>query len=211
MFRNKILLALLIFVIDGDNWILKKNQENIMVYTRRITTSDYKELRCSTTVKSSLSAIVKLLGDADHYTDWVYKCVEAMIVKKPDETEVYSYQLFDAPWPLDDRDVVAHLKVRQDKNTKIVTILSNVVDSMVAEKRDVVRIKKFHSSYTLTPKGNGFVSIDYELGTEPGGSVPAWLANLVMVNGPFSTQQMMNALLQTERYKTVKLQFIDEP
>lgn len=63
----------------------------------------------------------------------------------------------------------------------------------------------------LTPKGNGIVEIDYELGTEPGGDVPAWLVNLVAVNAPFNTQQMMNALLQTPSVKSAKFSFIDEP
>ena len=211
MLHCKTLLILFLLLSFSDNWELKRNKENIEVYTRRVTTSDFKELKCKTTVNASLSSIVKILTDVDHYTDWVYKCVTATRVKNVNEAEVYSYQLFDAPWPLDDRDVVAQLKIIQDKKTKVVIATSVLADNLVPEIKGVVRIKNFHTKYVLTPKSNGMVEIDYELGTEPGGIIPALLANLVMVNGPFETQQMMNALLQTPHYKTVKLDFITEP
>src|ERR1041384_4518882 len=111
MFRYKILLMIFIFLIVDSDWELKKRKDNIEVYTRRITSSDFKELRCRTVVKSSLSSIVKILTDIEYYTDWVYKCVIAIKVKQVQDTELYSYQLFDAPWPFEDRDVVAQLRI----------------------------------------------------------------------------------------------------
>lgn len=205
------LFLIFIFLVSDDNWELKKNKDSIMVYTRRVTTSDFKELKCKTTVKASLSSIVKVLTDVEHFTDWVYKCVEASKVKQVTGVEIYSYQLFDAPWPIDDRDVVAQLKIVQDGKTKVVIVTSVQADHLVPEKKGVVRIKNFHTKYVLTPKGNGMVDIDYELGTEPGGNIPAWIANLVMVNGPFETQQMMNSLLQLPAFKSAKFSFIVEP
>ena len=207
----KALLSIVLLVPLSDDWVLRQNSDNIEIYTRKVATSDFKELKCRTTVQSSLSAIVKILTDADDYTKWIYKCIAASTVKKISDVEVYSYQLFEAPWPLDNRDVVAVVKVTQDSSTKIVTVRSGLADQLVPEKNGVIRIKKFNTTYTLVPKDSGIVEINYELSTEPGGSVPAWLANSVMVNGPFSTQQMMSNLLQTPRYKNVKLDFIIEP
>ncbi|MEO5569701.1 MAG: START domain-containing protein [Bacteroidia bacterium] len=211
MHRGKILLALLFFVPDNGTWVLRKNQDDIRVYTRSISTSDFKELKCTTRVKSSMSAIVKLLIDVDHFKGWIYKCTEATLIKKVSAREVISYQLFDAPWPVDDRDVVANCYVTQDEKTKIVVVRSVVANVLIPEKKGIVRIKNFRTTYTLTPKGNGWIEIDYELGTEPGGSVPAWLANMVMVNGPFTSQQAMSALLQTSYFKSAKLGFLVEP
>ncbi|MFI5218976.1 MAG: START domain-containing protein [Bacteroidia bacterium] len=211
MFRFKALLLLLIFIPEENVWELRKNQDNILVYTRKVITSDFKEIKCLTRVHSTLSSIVKLLTDVDHYTDWIYNCNTATVVKKVNDAEIYSYQLFYVPWPADNRDIVSVVKVTQDKKTKIVTVLSDIVHGMMPEKKGVVRVKKFHSSYLLIPKDSGYVDINYEIGTDPGGIVPAWLVNMVIVKAPFNTQQMMNDLLQTPRYKTAKLNFIAEP
>ena len=194
-----------------SNWELRKDKDNIRIYTRKIIASDFKELKSITEVKTSLAPIIHILIDADHFTDWIYKCVKGSVVKKISDTEWITYQLFDAPFPFDDRDIVARCMITQDAKTKVVIVKSILADGWVPEKEGVVRIKNFHTHYTLTPEPNGFVKIDYELGTEPGGAVPAWLANLVMVNGPFTTQRAMNDLLQNPEIKKFRMDFINEP
>jgi hypothetical protein len=211
MIHGKALFILFFFFSGGDNWELKKNTDNIAVFTRNSAASSYKELRCMSKVKTSLSAVVKMLTDVDQYPRWVFHCSEAGIVKKVNDADYYYYERISAPFPVSDRDMVAHLKITQDSKSKTVTVTSDVTQGFVPEKNGIVRIKKFHSTYTIIPKEKGMTEIDSELGTEPGGNVPAWLVNMAIVKGPFSTQQMMNKLLQTSIYKTAKLNFITEP
>ncbi len=195
----------------GDKWELKKDKDNIAVYTRKNINSDFKELKCVTTVKSSLSSIVKILTDYDHYPDWVYHCPTARLVKKINDKDLYYYYVIEAPWPVDDRDMAAHMKISQENKTKVVSVTADIADGIVPVNKDMVRVTQFHSVYTLTPKKNGMVEIDLEMGTEPGGNVPAWLINSVIVKGPFNTQLIMNRLLQSSTYKTARLSFITEP
>ena len=210
MLRAKLFLLLLFFSGNGSDWELRKNEDNISVYTRRVSTSDFKELQCKTIVKSSLGAIVKLLVDVDKYPQWIYSCTQSYRIKQIGKTESWSYQLFDAPWPVSDHDIVAVGRITQDKKTKTITIQSDVVNGMLPEKEDIVRIKKFHSSYILIPKPNGYVEINFELGSDPGGIMPAWLVNMVIVKGPFTSHQKLTELLQTPAYKNARLDFIEE-
>ncbi len=206
-------LFLILLFLSGSNpadWELKKNEHNIKVYTRKVSTSDFKELQCKTTVKASLSSVISLLTDAGAYTHWVYACTQSYRFKHVGKTESWTYQRFKAPWPVADRDVVAVGKIVQDKKTKIVILKSEAVSGIIPEKKDVVRIKKFHSSYTLIPKQGGFVEIHFEMGSEPGGIVPAWLVNMVAVKGPFETHQKMAVVLNQPVYKNAKLDFISE-
>ena len=206
--RAQILLFLLFF--SGNDWELRKNEDNIRVYTRRITTSDFKELQCKTTVKATLGSIIKLLADDNNFPQWIYGCIKSSHIKNNGTTESYAYQLFDVPWPFDDRDVVAVGRISQDSKTKIVTIKSESVDGLLPENEGIIRIKNFHSSYILIPKPNGVVDINFEMGSEPGGVVPAWLVNMVIIKGPFLTHKKLTELLQTPVYKNVKLDFIEE-
>jgi len=208
---NVFWLSFLLSSFPDNSWDLKKDADGIKVYTRKISTSDFKELRCQFRVEASLSAIVNLLTDVDHFPDWIYKCIEANEIRKVNPVEGYSYQLFDAPWPLDDRDIVTFGKVLQDQKTKVVTVSSVVNTTLFPEKKGIVRIKKFHSKYTLTPSGNGWVEVDYEMGSEPGGIVPAWLVNLVAVKGPFETHKRLIELLEKPEFSKAKLEYIAEP
>jgi hypothetical protein len=210
MLRIKLLCLVLFLSVPDTSWVLKKNTDNIRIYTRKISTSDFKELQCKLTVKATLGAVVKLLTDVDGYTEWIYGCIKAISLKKDIKAQSYSYQLFDAPWPVTDRDIVAVGKTTQNAKTKVVTIKSEVVTGMVPEVDGVVRIKKFHSTYFLIPKPNGEVEINFELGSEPGGIVPAWLVNMVVVKGPFESHSKLRTLLQTKKYKDAKLEYIEE-
>ncbi len=211
MVHHKTLLVLFLLIAGGNDWVLKKDKDHITVYTRKKADSDYKELKCVSTVKTSLSAIVKMLTDVDDYTDWIFHCESSKVVKKVNDAELYYYQLTSAPFPVSDRDMVAHLIITQDSKSKKVTVTADAAEGLVPEKDDIVRIKKFHSSYTLIPKEKGMVEIDYEMGADPGGNIPAWLVNMAIVKGPFTTQQMMNKILAGAKYKSVKLPFITEP
>ncbi|MNO08734.1 hypothetical protein D3C81_2315520 [compost metagenome] len=45
--------------------------------------------------------------------------------------------------------------------------------------------------WKLVPKGAGEVEVTYQVHTEPGGSVPSWLANSFVVDAPFNTLKAM--------------------
>ncbi len=202
------LLFLLLLSPANETWVVRKSKNNISVYTRSVFTSDYKEIKITTKVKASLSTVVKALSDVDHYTDWIYNCYSATLIKKVSDSDIITYQMLKVPWPVTDRDVVSHCRIYQDSKTKVVTISSDIVHGLIPEKDDFVRVKDFHSKYILTPQNDGFVDINYEMGTDPGGIVPAWLVNLVIVNAPYSTQENLNKLIQNPRYKTGGLSFI---
>ena len=202
------ILILFLFTPGDEPWVERKNKDNIVVYTRKVVTSDYKEIKITTNVKTTLSSIVKALSDVDHFKDWIYNCTQATLVKKSSDADITTYQVFDVPWPSTDRDVVSRLQITQDKKTKVVTLASDIVNGLIPEFKELVRVADFHSRYILTPIADGSVDIDYELGTNPGGEVPAWLVNLVIVNAPYQTQEKLNELVLNPRYKSSKNYFI---
>lgn len=202
------LLFLLFLPPANETWVERKSKNDISVYTRSVFESAYKEIKITTRVKASLSTVVKAISDVDHYTDWIYNCYSASVVKKTSDSDIITYQIIKAPWPVSDRDVVSRCRVTQDNKTKVVTITSDIIHGLIPEKDDFVRVKDFHSKYILTPQNDGFIDINYEMGTDPGGIVPAWLVNLVIVNAPYSTQENLNKLIQNPRYKTGGLSFI---
>ena len=55
------------------------------------------------------------------------------------------------------------------------------------EEEGYVRVAKVEGLWKLTPKGPGQTEITYQVQTEPGGSVPSWLANSFVVDAPFNT------------------------
>lgn len=205
-------LVLLSTCISGQtaNWMLKYNRDSIKVYYRKSPVSNIHEMRLTTKVESSLSSLVTLVDDVESYTRWVFKTIKASDVKIISETEKYYYILSDFPWPLNDRDYIAHTKLEQDVKTKIVTSTSASSPKMVPLIKNVIRIELTKTKWIFTPINKNEVLIEYTLLADPGGSLPDWAVNLALDKGPYETMQKFIKLLKEDKYRNVKVPYIQE-
>ncbi|MCE3277981.1 MAG: lipid-binding protein [Bacteroidetes bacterium] len=193
-----------------NDWILKKEEEGISVYTRNVETSSLKELKSVVTIRTSLSSIVALLNDWDSYPQWVYRCEKSSTLKTISESEVIHYQTVIAPWPVDSRDFVVNVKLTQDPITKIITIISQPHPDFIPKTEDMVRIRNFKASWTLIPLKDGWVEVNYQLLVDPGGYVPAWLVNLAVVEGPYQTKLNMKKWVMKDKYQKAVISYLKE-
>ena len=217
MSKNNFLLICILFLSVScfaqhkvTDWDLKKNESDILIYTRRTENSAFKELKSVITIKTSLSSIIALLSDFDSYTQWVYKCGESSTLKKINDTTCTHYQTVVAPWPVSNRDFVVTVKQTQDAKTKIICITSTGNPTYIPVKDGFVRITLFNAKWTLTPIKDGMVEIDYQLLVDPGGALPAWLVNLAVVDGPFETMVGFKKMIIKDKYQKAKITYIKE-
>lgn len=206
-------LFLPICCIYQDNkydWHLKKNENGIAIYTRKTAASDIKELKSIMYVKTSLNSIVALLNDWESYPKWVYKCGQSTTLKKISSTECVHYQTIIIPWPAENRDLVATIKTEQDEETGTVTISSICNSKFTLSVENYIRITEFNASWVLVPLKDDIVQITYQLQVNPGGSLPAWLINISMIDGPYVTMSNFKEWVVKEKYQKEKFDFIKE-
>jgi hypothetical protein len=193
---------------SSDGWVLKNEKAGVKVYYRK--TSDIHELKLVTSIKAPMSGIAHLLDDVDNFTVWGYKVSEARLVKRISATEMYYYARIDFPWPMSDRDLVLHTKMEQNIHSNVLTSTSNAVSGWVPELKDVVRIKKTTSKWTVMPGTGGWLGLEYYLHSDPGGNLPDWAINLALDTGPRETVKQMKDTLKHPRYQNTKLAHIKE-
>ena len=213
-FINKALFLIVLgatfFCIPNDDWQLKKNENSIAIYTRNSEHSAFKELKAVTNLKTSLSSIVALLTNFETYPAWVYRCGKSSTLKTINEKEWIHYQTMLAPWPANNRDFVVNIKVEQNQVTKVVTIKSYSMATLIPLVPSYVRIKNINASWILTPRKDGTVEIVYQLLVDPAGSIPAWIVNMAIVDGPFETMSNMNEMILKKEYQKAKIPYIKE-
>lgn len=195
---------------QNKSWELKKNSDGISIYTRNSEGSDFKELKSVMQLKTSLSSIVALLNDWENYPKWVYKCEKSITLKKISDTEVIHYQTVIAPWPADNRDFIVDVKISQNPLSNVVIQKAICLSNYIPQIKEYVRITEFKASWILTPIKNGMVNIEYHLLVNPGGSLPAWIVNLAMIDGPFETNLHLKEWVKKEKYQKQKISFIKE-
>jgi len=202
-------MLLCLFCKGQEDWKLKQNKDGIEIYTKPIENSNLKGIRVRCSLPVTLSQLVTVIMDVNTAVEWVYSTKSSTLLKKISAAELYYYSEVSLPWPISNRDFVAHLKVNQDPHTKVVTIDGPVVANYVPEKKDIVRVKNSFGKWVLTPQKTG-VRIEYTLETDPGGSLPAWLVNLFVAKGPHETFVKLKKQLAKDEYKDATVAYIKD-
>lgn len=196
---------------ETKKWDFWKERDGVKVYTRLNTGSKVKELKMETTYKGSLSSFVAVLQDLSSYDRWVYGNKSTKMVDYISDVEQIYYAVTDFPWPMYDRDYVVHNKIWQDPKTLAFYSLSIAKDDILPEKSGMVRVSTLSAKWTLTPKRKGEFQVIYTLKSDPEGSIPAWMTNMMLDVGPFNTLKNLEKETQKARYKYASFDFIKEP
>ncbi len=194
------------FSQGNDGWQLKNDKDNVQVFYKK--TNDIQEIKLVTSLKTTLSGLVHLLSEVDNYPSWGYKVVEARLLKRVSDTEMFYYSRLDFPWPLADRDMVMHTTLRQDPTTHRIISTSTAVPNYVPVVADVVRITEARTQWTLVPGSGGWLYVEYYLHSNPGGNIPDWVVNMAIDVGPRETIKGLRNLLPQTRYQAANLEYI---
>ena len=191
-------------------WELKKDDDGIQVLTRAVDGSRFKAVRATMTVTTDLSALVALVRDTDACAEWAHLCKSAAEHEVVSETELYVYTHNDLPWPVSDRDALAHVIWAKDPATGAVTMTARAVgESDLGKRRGIVRLTDALTSWTFRPVEGG-IRVISDAHVDPGGPLPAWITNLLLVDAPFQTMTRMRALADSGRYDDASFAFLGQ-
>ncbi|WP_221392495.1 START domain-containing protein [Dyadobacter sp. NIV53] len=213
---HKTIILLLFFcfeitsVFGQSVWKLVTEEEGITVFSKVVPGSKIKALKVECILKSSASQLVELLLDVNTADQWVYRTKSCVLLKKVSASELYYYSEVSLPWPLENRDFVAHIAVSQHPATKVITVDAPAIPGWVEDKKGIVRINHSKGLWIITPIGKEKVKLEYTLQVDPGGIIPAWAVNMFAAQGPIESFKNMKKQLQLPRYKNVVLGFIKD-
>lgn len=177
--------------VQAEDWTLAKDEAGIQVFLSAVPGSPYKQYRAVTTVRADIATLRALQEDVQAACAWIYECEEQKLLKSAG-AESWTYARFAMPWPVTPRDSVLHVTTSVAPDGTVTRLLEARPDYLPTEK-GFVRVARIDGFWTLQVKGAGKVEVVYQVHTEPGGSVPSWLANSFVVDAPFNTLQAFRA------------------
>jgi hypothetical protein len=172
-------------VFAQPNWELKKEKDGIKVYLANSEDSRIKQFKVETFVPAQPRIIADAIVDLDNNYKWFVNVEKAELLKQLGPNEFIFRQVIQVPFPFKDREVVEYCSVKELPNG-VVHIDLKEDSTFIPETEDYVRMLISKGYWTLTPTENG-TEIEYSLLADPGGNIPAWLANQFIVNNPFKT------------------------
>jgi hypothetical protein len=183
------------------DWVLKKDADSIKVYTSHADESKFKSIRAVFTVNATLSQLAAMVWNVNRYDQWQYNTIHPKILKAINEKEMIYYAEIVAPWPVSNRDMIVRLSIEQNLKTKIVTIHSKSESAFVPEEDGIVRVPSSVAQWVVTPIHKSKLSIEYTIQIDPGGSVPAWMVNMVCAEAPHESFRKLREKIHDEKSK----------
>ncbi|WP_276133342.1 START domain-containing protein [Polluticoccus soli] len=191
------------------NWELKKQDGALKIYTGTAEVSKVKALKVEYILNASLSTFAATLLDVEGQAAWVYSTKSSSLLKRVNDSEFIAYSEKVMPTPFSNRDLITKVHMHQDPATKVLTINVLGLPNYIPEKDGLVRVPMARARWTLTPISSNQVKVEYIAEAEPGGSIPAWVANLFLLKGPTESFKRLSAIVQQPKYRNATVSFIE--
>jgi ribosome-associated toxin RatA of RatAB toxin-antitoxin module len=189
--KNKLSLLVMILSLGAmhsfgqTEWTLRKDKDGIKVYSASIPDSKIQAIKVTASYKTTPEQITAVIMNVNTATQWVAHLKTSTMLKRVSANELYYYAEVKLPWPVQNRDFVAHLVAHEDRLLNATIIEGPAVSGYVPEKKGLIRINNSTGKWTITPAPQGEVNVEYCLHVDPAGSIPSWLINLFSTEAPF--------------------------
>lgn len=186
---NKILILVLLAVgfFQEPEWQLKKEKNGISIYTRSVAGSAFDEFKGVITFEnSSLEEVLAVISDIKNYTTLYPDCMNPKILKQEGKHNFIHYSQTKGPLTIKDRDCIMEQKTVIDKEGKHAKISLKPLPGYIPENKDMVRVR-YGGGFWEIEENKSNVKVIYQFHGEPGGDIPAWLANSFVETQPYQT------------------------
>jgi hypothetical protein len=179
-------------------WTIVRDEEGIVVEAQEVPERALPILRSTTTIDGTASELLAWIRDVSTYTQWMHDCKEARLLDR-DGNAILLYNRIEAPWPVSDRDVVLRSELVRLPHAGSARVEFRSTDAIsYAPDASVVRMPHLIGHYALEPDPNGGTRIEYQVDSDPGGSLPDWLVRRTTLALPFNTLRNLRARVEAK-------------
>lgn len=178
------IMAALSMELSAQNWEFIKEKDGIKIYTRKDGSNTLKSFRGIMDVHADWGKVTNLIGNVKNVDWWDKNLREIKVMTYEKDKFMQYYLVYDAPWPVTDRDLCVEATVSVDPATGIRTIYAVPLSNVIPENPEYVRIKNYWQKWMIQDMKNGTIHLVLEGHVDPGGSVPDWIYNMVITDTP---------------------------
>lgn len=197
---------------NDPDWKLVSDRNDIQVYMKHRDESRLKTFRGVTRFELiDEFALAAVLNDYDSYPKWLHfvDSAEEFDRRGPlDRSVRFTTQL---PWPLADREAVLQADVRQkvtEEEESVMIELNNQPDAL-PPNNDYIRFPEMWGKLGFVRLGDNQVEMTYELILDPGGYIPAWIANILLRDAPYFTLERLRRIIRKPEYQNQYYDYLD--
>jgi hypothetical protein len=180
----------------AQTWNFAKEKDGIKIYTRKEPGNAIKSFKGVADIHASRQSVFNLIGNVKNLDWWDKNLKEIKVIFYEKEKRSQYYLVYDAPWPVTDRDLCVDATIFTDPVTGIRTVTAKPLLNVVPENPAYIRIKVYSQKWTITPVGDSLVHVVLEGSVDPGGAVPDWIYNMVIADTPLKIMRGIKARVE---------------
>ena len=190
-------------------WEQIKHKDGVKVWQKKIEGSPYVAFRGQIVIGASIKKVMAVLNDQDRKTEWMKQCVANYVIEYKKLGKLIIYNRTGSNFPLvADRDVVVETNLTFNRESGTIDITAKPTNHPQGKPVEgVVRMKNLQLHWGLKYIDATKTQVTYEVQTDPGGWIPAWVVNLVAEGIPFHTLKGLE--LQTKKPYEKSLAYVE--
>ena len=164
---------------------LALDKEGIKIYLTKLDTTPFKEYKAIMTVKANIDTVAKQILDIKSLQKWNFKTRKSELIRKVSDTSWIFYMNHHLGWPVQDRDHVSKVTLIKKEAEQTITIFP--ANNVLKEKEGIIRLTNFKGFWYLKKISDNETLVMQQIYGNPGGSIPAFMVNMVVTKGPFES------------------------
>lgn len=163
---------------DDADWALVVQRDGIQVHARTLPGSRVREVKATRQIPAPPERVFALLLDSDKFVEFMPYIVEVRTVARESATVWYLYQRISPPIVSDRDYTLRHQSVEDTQRGRYELRWEAANDRGPPPREGMVRVEICTGFYLVEAiDGGAHTRLTYQIHTDPGGSLPAWLAN----------------------------------
>lgn len=180
------LIPVMLLGADAPKWELAAEPSGVKVYRRNKEGSDVKEMKAVGLIDGTPKEVWDVVRDLENYPKQMPYTAEVKVLSRTEgDKEIWFYSRLNTPL-VSERDYVIILKDESEQKedgsgffkVSWTAAPKEKSDVLIAEKKDVVRVRVNDGYWLLEPREEGKKTFaTYYVYTAPGGSIPTFIIN----------------------------------
>jgi hypothetical protein len=202
------LLACLLLAMTGliqaeqREWRLVTDRDGIQVHMAHNDDSRIKTFRGEAIVPmSDFRAIGNHVDDYEFVSSWMHMISSIEDLGRDSPVQRRIWVTTRLPWPVSNRDAPLDLQLTQNPDTYVVLVEFEANPALMEPRSGYVRMPELKGMLRFEPLTPGEVHLTFEVVLDPGGYIPAWIANLILRDIPFFSLRRFQRVSDQERFR----------
>ncbi len=158
--------------------------QNWEAYSKTVKNSRFKAFKIAGIIHATpKEAVEALLYRIIHWQKFYTEKEAYFDVLENDSNDLLVYSIFKLPFPFKDRSMCERFKIEKNTNSGVYKITWHQEWEKAPAETGIVRMPIATGSWIFEPKSQNTSKATYEVYTDPGGSLPAWMYNFTVEKG----------------------------